>query len=107
MTTEEILALRAAQGWESPLMPLEPGERQLMFFQRGTYEWLMHPDDTLIACLEGVEVEGLLLKPQIIECCPLMNAFLIRVKLPDRNVEFIPTHKALDFDATFVAEQLA
>lgn len=95
MTAEEILALREARGWASPLRPLEPGERVLMFSSRGVHEWMMHPDDTLVAVLEGVEVEGLLLEVQIVDCFPLMNAFMVRGKDPEANAQYIPPHRVL------------
>ncbi len=96
MTTEEILALRKKMGWVSPLSPLEKGDRTLMFSQRGQYEWMMHPDEAFMAVLEGVQVDGLLLECQIVDCFPLMNALMVQAKAPDGNKEFVPGHRILN-----------
>ncbi len=94
MTTEEILSLREKRGWVSPLSPIERGDQVLMFSQRGTYEWMMHPDDALMAVLDGVVVDGLTLKCTIVDCFPLMNAFMVRAKDPEGNTQFVPPEEA-------------
>jgi hypothetical protein len=96
MDTAEVMELRARAGFVTPLVPLERGNPTLIFSSRGSFEWLMHPDDAFHALIFGVAVDGRTLKCSVVDAHPLMNALTVQAKDPDGNVSFIqPAGSAL------------
>lgn len=90
MTTDQVMELRAKVGFVTPFAPVEVGEPWLAFSQRGTYEWLMHPDDAFEALALGMMVNGKILSCTCVDVQPFVGALMIRAKDEDVNTRFIP-----------------
>lgn len=89
MTSADVMDLRAEIGFRSPLQPLVPGERWVMFAQRGTYEFGLHVDDAFRALVQGIDVFGKRLPCVLVDALPMLNGLQVRAQDPDREMGFV------------------
>lgn len=89
MTSADVMELRAEVGFVTPLQPLVPGERWVMFAQRGTYEFGLHVDDAFRALVHGIDVHGRRLPCSLVDALPMLNGLQVRAQDPDREMGFV------------------
>lgn len=90
------MALRQSAGFVTPLKPLEPGDRWVLFAQRGTYEFAFHVDDAFRYIAHGVEVFGKLLPCTAVDVLPFLNAIQVRAQDPDREMGFVDASQVIE-----------
>jgi hypothetical protein len=84
VSVDAIMERRRERRWSSPLRPLDRGDLFCLFDQRGTWEWLAHPDDAAFYLERGIVVNGARYDVEKIDEWPLMGAWQLRVFVPDR-----------------------
>lgn len=96
MTRAEVMAAREAEGFVTPISPIEPGRPWCVFESRGTYELMCHPADAEILMRDGIVFDGKRI-PFVDKVgeWPMIGAYQLVFRDPDANKEFTPSVHAV------------
>lgn len=89
-TAEQVMELRAARGFVTPIRPVEPGELWCVFAQRGSWEFMVHPVDAVYYLQHGIVLDGRRYPVWVIDEWPLLGAWQIACRDTDANSVYDP-----------------
>jgi hypothetical protein len=99
LTRSEVMALREREGFVTPIEPVEPGSIWCIWDSRGTYEFLVHPDDAARYLEHGISINGQRLDVTKIGEWPMIGAWHIHCVDAEANREFTPDVRQQPFQA--------